>query len=104
MAYDVSRGDAAVLGEAAEAGYDLTRPLYVRHVFTWTDPDAEPKLRAVLELDGWTVTQAGPRGLAAGTSKVLTALSAAQDRARMTGLTTRIAVEYLGWEALARPH
>ena len=41
--------------------------------------------------------------LVASSTTVLTVLSTAQARARMTGLTTRHPVDYLGWEALGRP-
>jgi hypothetical protein len=121
-AFDVERGDAAVLEELAATGHDLTQPVLLRHVFrVHAGADVEALLVG-LAADGYDVTRGeGARGEGArgdgargdgapgdgarvtATATVLpTPLSTAQARARMTGLTTRHPVEYLGWEALAR--
>jgi hypothetical protein len=100
-AFEVERGDAAVLDEIAAGGRDLSRPVLLRHVFdVHPGGDAGP-LAGGLEADGYEVRQPSAEVLTASSTAVLTALSTAQARARMTGLTTRYPVDYLGWEALA---
>lgn len=100
-AFEVERGDAAVLDEIAAAGHDLSRPVLLRHVFV-VHPGAEPDdLVGGLQADGYDVERVLPDRLHASSTAVLTVLSTAQARARMTGLTTRHPVDYLGWEALA---
>ncbi len=102
-AFDVERGDAAVLAEVGAGGHDLDEPVLVRHVFAvHPGADVEP-LSSGLRADGYDVATPGDGRLVASSTTLLTVLSAAQARARMTGLTTRHPVDYLGWEALARP-
>ncbi len=122
---DPVRGDSAVLDDVARAGHDLTEPVLVRQLFTLHDLADRPALVAALAENGYDVDQvvraaggAGdPRDSEAGDradgscaeqlvgrkTQVLTVLSASQARARLTGLETRLAVHYLGWEALAPP-
>ncbi len=62
----------------------------------------EAALRAAVERDGYEVRWFGDR-LAVTRQAVPTILAVAQERARMTGLETRLPVTYLGWQALAPP-
>jgi hypothetical protein len=101
-AFEVERGDAAVLDEIAASGWDLARPVLLRHVFRLTGGDADALLGG-LEAEGYAVAQPDGQALTASSTVLLTPLSTAQARARMTGLTTRHPVEYLGWEAFGRP-
>jgi hypothetical protein len=102
-AFDVERGDAAVLSEIEADGHDLTAPVLFRHVFA-VHPGADPgPLSSGLLADGYDVASPEAGRLFASSTTVLTVLSTAQARARMTGLTTRHPVDYLGWEALGRP-
>lgn len=102
QAFDAVRGDAAVLEEAVAAGADLTHPVLLRHVFAVHDGADTDVLAGGLEADGYDVARASPERLTAAATVLLTPLAAAQARARMTGLTTRHPVDYLGWEALDR--
>jgi hypothetical protein len=102
-AYDVERGDAAVLDDLLAAGHDLARPVLVRHVFDVAPGADVSALAAGLEADGFDVARPADGVLRASTTTRLTPLAAAQARARMTGLTTRHPVDYLGWEALGPP-
>ena len=101
-AFEVERGDAVVLDEIAGAGHDLEAPVLLRHVFQRAETADVAPLLAGLRADGYDV-EVSPTGLTASSTALLTVLSTAQARARMTGLTTRHPVEYLGWEALAPP-
>ena len=102
-AFEVERGDAAVLSEITAAGHDLAAPVLLRHVFA-VHPGADPELLSSgLRADGYDVATPDAGRLVASSTARLTVLSTAQARARMTGLTTRHPVDYLGWEALARP-
>ncbi len=102
-AYDVERGDAAVLDDLVACGHDPSRPLLVRHVFEVAPGGDVGALSGGLAADGFDVSRPGPGVLRASTTTVLTPLAAAQMRARMTGLTTRHPVDYLGWEVLGPP-
>jgi hypothetical protein len=105
-AFEVERGDAAVLDEISTGGHDLAEPMLLRHVFrVRADGDSRDLelLRGGLQADGYDVEQASNGALTASSTLVLTVLATAQARARMTGLTTRYPVDYVGWEALARP-
>jgi hypothetical protein len=102
-AFEVERGDAAVLDEISAAGHDPGEPVLLRHVFeVHPAGDPEPLVQG-LRADGFDVTTPAPTRLLASSTTVLTVLSTAQARARMTGLTTRYPVDYLGWEALGHP-
>lgn len=61
----------------------------------------EAALRSAVEPDGYEVRRLGPDRLAATRQTVPTVLDVARERARMTGLETRLPVTYLGWQALA---
>ncbi len=125
---DPVRGDSAVLNDVARAGHDLTEPVLIRQLFTLHDLADRPALVAALAENGYDVdpvvgaagdagdpgdagnSEAGDRAdgscaeqLVGRKTQVLTVLSASQARARLTGLETRLAVHYLGWEALAPP-
>lgn len=102
-AFDVERGDAAVLDDLTAAGEHLDRPVLVRHVFEIAPGADVSALVGGLEAEGFDVARPGPGVLQASTTTRLTPLAAAQGRARMTGLTTRHPVDYLGWEALVAP-
>jgi hypothetical protein len=102
-AFDVERGDAAVLSEIVDGGHDLDEPVLLRHVFAvHPGADAGPVSNG-LRADGYSVAMPTDERLVASSTTLLTVLSTAQARARMTGLTTRHPVDYLGWEALGRP-
>jgi hypothetical protein len=104
--YDVERGDAAVLDGLTAAGEDLDRPVLVRHVFEVVPGADVDALAGGLEADGFDVSRPEPGVLHVSATTQLTRLTptaAAQARARMTGLTTRHPVDYLGWEALVPP-
>jgi hypothetical protein len=100
-AFEVERGDAAVLDEIAATGHDLARPVLLRHVFDVHDGGDVEVLVGGLKADGYDVERPTAQTLTASSTTVPTVLSTAQARARMTGLTTRYPVDYLGWEALA---
>ncbi|HSP39428.1 MAG TPA: hypothetical protein VLR26_16940 [Frankiaceae bacterium] len=115
-AFEVERGDAAVLDEIAASGRDLARPVLLRHVFRVLGGDRRDDdglagegrdgadvdaLLGGLEVEGYAVARPDADTLTASSTVLLTPLSAAQARARMTGLTTRHPVDYLGWEAFA---
>ena len=115
---DPVRGDSAVLGDIVAAGHDLAAPVLVRQLFELHDPADRAALVAALAENGYevsprTATAEAPTEQATGDggveqivgrrTQVVTGLAAAQARARMTGLETRLAVRYLGWQALAPP-
>jgi hypothetical protein len=101
-AFEVERGDAAVLDEIRASGWDLARPVLLRHVFRVHVGGDIRALLGGLEADGYAVAEPDPSTLTASSTVVLTPLSTSQARARMTGLTTRHPVDYLGWEAFGR--
>lgn len=101
-AVDPAAGDAVALGALTVAGWDGRTPLLVRHQFVVPDGRVWDQLAAVLAEDDWALGPLeGERAIARAT-QVPTVLSLAQARARMTGLETRLAVRYLGWEAAGR--
>jgi hypothetical protein len=102
-AFEVERGDAAALEDLAASGHDLAAPVLLRHVFV-VHPGSDPSdLAHGLEADGYEVDRPSPDRLRAATTTIPTVLATSQARARMTGLTTRFPVDYLGWEALGPP-
>lgn len=100
QAFEVERGDAAVLDEIAVAGRDPDEPVLLRHVFRVDDGADVTALLGGLEADGYEVGRPQPDRLTASSTTRPTVLATSQARARMTGLTTRHPVDYLGWEAL----
>jgi hypothetical protein len=98
--FDVERGDAAVLEDLVADGHDLSRPVLIRHVFRVQAGADVADLVGGLRADGYDVARPDDDRLTATATVLLTPLSTAQARARMTGLTTRHPVDYLGWEAL----
>jgi len=109
---DPVRGEAAVLDDIAAAGHDPSSPVLVRQLFELDDPVDRSALVAALGETGYKVSTqpstadaptaaSGPEQVVGRRTQVLTVLAAAQARARMTGLETRLACRYLGWEALA---
>jgi hypothetical protein len=99
-AFDAARGDAAVVDDAVAAGLDLAHSVLLRHVFAVHESADTAALIGGLAADGYDLRQPSPGRLTAAAAVLLTPLTAAQARARMTGLTTRHPVDYLGWEVL----
>lgn len=103
QAFEVERGDAAVLDEIAASGRDPGEPVLLRHVFRVDEEADVAALLGGLEADGYDVARPQPDRLTASSTTRPTVLGTSQARARMTGLTTRHPVDYLGWEALGPP-
>ena len=94
-AYDVAVGDAA-----AVALLPAGQPVLVRQVFAGVGPGDLDELAGMVAEEGWGGLSHSSDGRAVVRStRALTPLAAAQQRARMTGIAHRLAVSYLGWEA-----
>ncbi|WP_055748235.1 hypothetical protein [Frankia sp. AvcI1] len=128
--FDPAAGEGPALAALAAAGHPADAPVLLRHLFALPDPSDAPgqpdtpaqpdtpgppegagasssgageaALRTAVERDGYEVHRLGER-LAVTRQVVPTILAVAQERARMTGLETRLPVAYLGWQALAPP-
>lgn len=99
---DAARADSAVLAEAATAGVDVAQRLLVRHHLVLPDRAAVARATALLGQDGYrlTVVEPGPPWtVRAWRTQVLTAMSAAQERSRMAGLSQRLGGDVQGWDA-----
>ena len=98
-AYDVTAGDAAAVALVPEG-----RPVLVRQVFTGVGAADVDALAGMAAEEGWgAVTREEPGRVVVRSTRALTPLSAAQQRARMTGIAHRLAVAYEGWEAALPP-
>ena len=100
VADDPARADSAVL---AASGLDLERPLLVRHhLVGLPDEAAVERARELLAQDGYalTVGDGPPYAVRAWRVQVLTAMSAAQERSRMAGLSQRLGGDVAGYDVL----
>ena len=106
--FEPTRADAAVVGEMADAGVDLTRPLLLRHHLRLPDPLAVEEARRIVAQEGYTLLvdseEPDPgEALAVRVSRPqqITALAIAQERTRMAGLAQRLGGDVGGWDVLA---
>jgi len=98
-AFDVTAGDAAAVALLPEG-----RPVLVRQVFTGVGAGDVDGLAGMAAEEGWgAVTRAADGRVVVRSTRALTPLAAAQQRARMTGIAHRLAVVYEGWEAALPP-
>jgi hypothetical protein len=125
--FDPARPDAAVVGEMADAGVDLTRPLLLRHHLVLPDALAVEEARRIVAQEGYallvdprTPEETPAAGVATGTGAVappegreeglrvrvsrpqqITAIAIAQERSRMVGLAQRLGGDVDGWDVLS---
>ena len=108
-AYKAARADSDILAEMVAAGIDVDGHLLLRHHLRLHDRGALEEARRLLAQDGYRVVAEpvdsgrpdGPLPVRASLTQVVTALSAAQERSRMSGLAQRLGGDVGGWDALA---
>ena len=74
-------------------------PVLVRQVFTGVGADDVEALAQMAAEEGWGGVSSDGDRVVVRSTRALTGLSAAQQRARMTGIAHRLGVVYEGWEA-----
>jgi hypothetical protein len=115
--FDPTRADSAVVGEMADEGVDLTRPLLLRHHLRLPDALAAEEARRIVATEGYLLIaeeEDGPGRWGAGNPAVdppllvrvsrpqqITGIAIAQERSRMVGLAQRLGGDVLGWDVLA---
>lgn len=98
-AYDVTAGDAGAVSLLPPG-----QAVLVRQVFTGVGPGDLGALAEMGAEEGWGALSCDDAGRAVlRSTRLVTPLSAAQQRARMTGIAHRLAVSYDGWEAAVPP-
>lgn len=98
-AYDVIAGDATAVSLLPEG-----QPVLVRQVFSGVAASDLDALAQMAAEEGWGALSCDDAGRAVlRSTRLVTPLSAAQQRARMTGIAHRLAVSYDGWEAAVPP-
>jgi hypothetical protein len=102
--FDPARADSAVVGEMADAGVDLSRPLLLRHHLWLPDETAVGELRQIVAQDGYAVrVEEADEGFRVRVSRPqqITGLAIAQERSRMAGLAERLGGDADGWDVMA---
>lgn len=110
--FDPTRADSAVVGEMADAGVDLTRPLLLRHHLRFPDQLAVEEARRIVAQEGYSLladpapdeedAELGVR-VRISRPQQITGIAIAQERSRMVGLAQRLAGDVTGWDVLAAP-
>jgi hypothetical protein len=114
--FDPSRPDSAVVGEMADAGVDLARPLLLRHHLRLPDELAVEEARRIVGQEGYALLVVPTEGIGRGDGdgpgegrevrvrisrpQQITALAIAQERSRMAGLAHRLGGDVRGWDVL----
>jgi len=105
--FDPGVADSVVIGQIADRGIDLTRPMLLRHHLRLPDPLAVEEARRIVAQDGYAlrVDEDEPEddGLHVRVSRPqqVTALAIAQERSRMVALVQRLGGHVAGWDLLA---
>src|SRR5919205_1921433 len=96
--FDPARSDAVVVGEMADSGVDLTRPLLLRHHLRLPDPLAVEEARRIVAQEGYQLVADEAAGSGSGNGdhplvpvrisrpQQITGIAIAQERSRMVGL------------------
>jgi hypothetical protein len=108
--FDPSRPDSAVVGEMADAGVDVSRPLLLRHHVHLPDDLAVEEARRIVAEDGYALVAedgeesgVGEPGIRVRISRPqqITGIAIAEERSRVTGLVRRLGGDVDGWDVLA---
>jgi hypothetical protein len=104
--FDPTRADALVVGDMADRGVDLTRPLLLRHHLRLPDASAVEEAERIVAQEGYSLhaegVDAADEGVHVRVSRPqqITAIAIAQERSRMVGLAQQLGGDIEGWDVL----
>jgi Regulator of ribonuclease activity B len=105
--FDPGVADSVVIGQIADRGIDLTRPMLLRYHLRLPDHLAVEEARRILAQEGYALHadegEPAEDGLQVRVSRPqqITALAVAQERSRMVALVQRLEGHVAGWDLLA---
>jgi hypothetical protein len=105
--FDPAVADAVVVGQIADRGIDLSRPMLLRHHLRLPDALAVEEARRIVAQEGYAlrVDEDEPTGaglhVRVSRPQQVTALAIAQERSRMVAVAQRLEGSVMGWDLLA---